>query len=99
MDIEVGEIFTLVDENEEEQEVEVLGTMDIDGTDYIAVTYVQEIDENSEEDIDVFFFRVDNDGELAAIESDDEFNKVAEAFEAALEEEHDCDDPTHHHHD
>jgi uncharacterized protein YrzB (UPF0473 family) len=99
MDIEVGEIFTLVDENEEEQEVEVLGTMDIDGTDYIAVTYVQEMDENSEEDIDVFFFRVDNDGELSAIESDDEFNKVAEAFESALDEEHDCDDPTHHHHD
>jgi uncharacterized protein YrzB (UPF0473 family) len=98
MDIEVGEIFTLVDENEEEQEVEVLGTMDIEGTNYIAVSFVQEIDEETEEDIDVFFLRVDADGELSAIESDEEFTKVTSAFEASIEENCDCDDPNHHHH-
>jgi len=97
MDIEVGEIFTLVDENNEEQEVEVLGTLEIDGSDYIAVSFVEDIDENSDEDIDVFFLRVESDGELAAIESDDEFEKVAAAFEEAMDEEHGCDDPTHNH--
>ncbi|TKI90532.1 DUF1292 domain-containing protein, partial [Bacillus cereus] len=29
-DIEVGEVFTLSDENNEEQEVEVLGAMDVE---------------------------------------------------------------------
>ncbi|RXT08173.1 DUF1292 domain-containing protein [Ammoniphilus sp. CFH 90114] len=95
--IEVGEIFTLVDENNEEQEVEVLGMMEIEGSNYIAVSFVQEIEENEEEDIDVFFLRVDGDGELAAIESDEEFDKVAQAFESAMDAEHDCDDPTHNH--
>ncbi|MBP1933611.1 DUF1292 domain-containing protein [Ammoniphilus resinae] len=97
MDIEVGEIFTLVDENNEEQEVEVLGALEIDGSGYIAVSFVEDIDENSDEDIDVFFLRVDNDGELSAIESDEEFEKVAAAFEAAMDEEQSCDDPTHNH--
>lgn len=95
--IEVGEIFTLVDENNEEQEVEVLGMMEIEGSNYIAVSFVQEIEENDEEDIDVFFLRVDADGELGAIESDEEFEKVAQAFESAMDEEHCCDDPEHNH--
>ncbi|WP_134701409.1 DUF1292 domain-containing protein [Ammoniphilus sp. YIM 78166] len=94
--IEVGEIFTLVDENNEEQEVEVLGMMEIEGSNYIAVSFVQEIEENDEEDIDVFFLRIDADGELGAIESDEEFEKVAQAFESAMDEEH-CDDPEHNH--
>ncbi|MEB9736936.1 DUF1292 domain-containing protein, partial [Bacillus cereus] len=34
-DIEVGEVFTLSDENNEEQEVEVLGAMDVEGAEYI----------------------------------------------------------------
>ncbi|MEW9668944.1 DUF1292 domain-containing protein [Ammoniphilus sp. 3BR4] len=95
--IEVGEIFTLVDENNEEQEVEVLGMMEIEGSNYIAVSFLQEIEENEDEDIDVFFLRIDGDGELAAIESDEEFDKVAQAFESAMEEEHECDDPEHNH--
>ena len=94
--IEVGEIFTLVDENEEEQEVEVLGALEIDGSSYIAVSFVQEIEESEDEEIDVFFLRVDNDGELGAIESDEEFEKVSLAFEAAMNEDS-CDDPTHNH--
>lgn len=95
--IEVGEIFTLVDENNEEQEVEVLGMMEIEGSNYIAVSFVQEIEENEEEeDIDVFFLRIDADGELAAIETDEEFEKVAQAFESAMDAEN-CDDPEHNH--
>lgn len=95
--IEVGEIFTLVDENEEEQEVEVLGMLDVDGSSYIAVSFVQEIEENEDEEIDVFFLRVDEDGELGAIESDEEFEKVSLAFEEAMGEDHCCDDPNHNH--
>jgi len=95
--IEVGEIFTLVDENDEEQEVEVLGALEVDGSSYIAVSFVQEIEESEDEEIDVFFLRVDSDGELGAIESDEEFEKVSQAFEEAMNEEHCCDDPSHNH--
>lgn len=42
-DIEVGEVFTLSDENNEEQEVEVLGAMDVEGAEYIAVAFVEDI--------------------------------------------------------
>ena len=54
-DIEVGEVFTLSDENNEEQEVEVLGAMDVEGAEYIAVAFVEDIQTETEEDIDIFF--------------------------------------------
>lgn len=54
-EIEVGEIFTLSDESNEEQEVEVLGTMNVEGAEYIAVGFVEDIETETEEDIDIFF--------------------------------------------
>jgi uncharacterized protein YrzB (UPF0473 family) len=84
--IEVGDIFTLIDENDQEQEIEVLGTMSLEGTEYAAVGFVEEIQEESEEDIDVFFLRVEDDEQLTIIESDEEFDKVSAAFEEAGEE-------------
>jgi len=85
--IEVQEIFTITDENGEEQEVEVLGVMTIEGTDYVAVGFADEIRQDSDEDIDIFFMKVDDEGDLAAIESDEEFDKVSEAFDAMMDEE------------
>jgi uncharacterized protein YrzB (UPF0473 family) len=85
--IEVGEIFTISDENNEEQEVEVLGAMDIDGTEYVAVGFVEDIQEEGKEDIDIFFLKVDPDGDFAAIESDEEFDKVSSAFDEMMEED------------
>ncbi|MEC1697895.1 DUF1292 domain-containing protein [Schinkia azotoformans] len=85
--IEVGEIFTISDENDQEEEVEVLATVDIDGIGYIAVCFVEDVQEDSEEDIDIFFLKVDEDGDLSALESDEEFDKVSAAFEEVFEEE------------
>lgn len=86
--IEVGEIFTISDdENEEGQEVEVLGVMTLEGTDYVAVGFVEDILEAGEEDIDIFFLKVDEDGDFSAIESDEEFDKVVAAFEEMMEAE------------
>ncbi|KEF37715.1 Protein of unknown function (DUF1292) [Schinkia azotoformans MEV2011] len=85
--IEVGEIFTISDENDQEEEVEVLATVDIDGIEYIAVCFVEDVQEDSEEDIDIFFLKVDEDGDLSALESDEEFDKVSAAFEEVFEEE------------
>ncbi|MDP4161834.1 MAG: DUF1292 domain-containing protein [Bacillota bacterium] len=85
--IEVGEVFTISDAENEEQEVEVLGTITIEGTDYVAVGFVEDLQEETEDDIDIFFLKVDQDGELEAIESDEEFEKVSVAFEELLESE------------
>ena len=85
--IEVGEIFTIVDENDDEQEVEVLASMELEGNEYVAVSFVEDIKEDSEEDIDVFFLAVDEDGDFVAIETDDEFEKISEAFDDLLKED------------
>jgi uncharacterized protein YrzB (UPF0473 family) len=84
--IREGEVFTLTDDNDEGHEVEVLGSLDVEGTEYVAVGLLEDIEEDTEEDIDIFFFRVEGEGELLDIESDEEFEKVSLAFEAAFEE-------------
>lgn len=85
--IEVGEIFTISDETEQEQEVEVLASINIEGTNYVAVGFVEDIQEETEDDIDIFFLKVDEEGDLTAIESDEEFDKVSTAFEEIMDEE------------
>lgn len=85
--ITVGEIFTIGDENDEEQEVEVLAAINLEGVEYVAVSFVEDLKEETEDDIDVFFLRVDEDGDFEAIENDDEFEKVSAAFDEILEEE------------
>ncbi|MFJ7753150.1 DUF1292 domain-containing protein [Peribacillus muralis] len=83
--IREGEVFTLTDDNDEAHEVEVLGSLDVEGTEYVAVGLLEDIEEDTEEDIDIFFFRVEGEGELLDIQSDEEFEKVSLAFEAAFE--------------
>jgi uncharacterized protein YrzB (UPF0473 family) len=85
--LEVGEVFTISDENDAEQEVEVIGTVTIEGTDYAAVSFVEDLQTETDEDIDIFFLKVDEDGDLAAIDSDEEFEKVSSAFDEMLNEE------------
>jgi uncharacterized protein YrzB (UPF0473 family) len=79
--IETGEIFTILDENDQEQDIEVLGKMTIEGHDYIAVAFVEEVLIEKEEEIDVFFLKIEDDGEWSSIEDDDEFEKVSAVFE------------------
>ncbi|MDQ1145841.1 uncharacterized protein YrzB (UPF0473 family) [Bacillus sp. SORGH_AS 510] len=85
--IEIGEIFTISDENNDEQEVEVLGVMTIEGSEYVAVAFADEVSQETEEDIDIFFLKVDEDGDFTAIESDEEFDKVSAAFDEMMDEE------------
>lgn len=84
---EVGEVFTITDENDEEMEVEVLASINIEGTEYVAVGFVEDIQEDTEVDIDVFFLKVDSEGDFSAVESDEEFDKVSAAFEEIMAEE------------
>ncbi|MFK9093594.1 DUF1292 domain-containing protein [Bacillus salipaludis] len=85
--IEVGEIFTISDESNEEQEVEVLGVMTIEGIDYVAVGFAEDVKQETDDDIDIFFLKVDDDGDFSAIESDEEFDKVSAAFDEMMDEE------------
>jgi len=82
--IEIGDIFTLIDENDVEQEIEALGKMDVEGVEYIAAGIVEDIERETEEDIDIFFFKVEEDGQLTDIETDEEFEKVSAAFEKSV---------------
>lgn len=86
--VEVGEVFTIDDENGEEQEVEVLAAVNIEGIEYVAVSFVEDLIDGLE-DIDVFFLKVDEDGDFAALESDGEFNMVSAAFDDLLEDDDD----------
>lgn len=85
--IEIGEIFTISDENDDEQEVEVLGVMSIEGTDYVAVAFTEDVKQETDDDIDIFFLKVDEDGDFSAIESDEDFDKVSAAFDEMMDEE------------
>ena len=67
--IEVGHILTLIDDEDQEQEVEVLGTLSVSGTDYAAVGFVEDIQEETEEEFDVFFLKVENDDQLIVIDN------------------------------
>lgn len=79
--VEVGDIFTINDEENVGQDVEVLGVINIEGTDYAAVGFVEDLETESEEDIEIYFLRVEEDGGLAEIESDEEFDKVTKVFD------------------
>ena len=86
--IEVGEIFTISDENDQEEEVEVLAVINIEETEYVAVSFVEDLqEETGEEDIDIFFLKVDQDGDFTAIESDEEFDRVSSAFDEIMKED------------
>ena len=82
--IEVGEIFSISDEDGQDQEVEVLGAINLEGTEYVAIGFVGDIENEEEEDIDIFFMKVDEDGDFAEIENDEEFEKVSSAFDELL---------------
>jgi uncharacterized protein YrzB (UPF0473 family) len=84
--VKVGEVFTLIGENDEEQDIEVLATLTIEDTDYAAVAFAEDVNAESEEDMDIFFLKVDSDGDLTGIENDDEFAKVSTEFAKNMDE-------------
>lgn len=85
--IEVGEILTVLDEDDREQEIEVIGLLTIEDKEYAAVAFAEDTQEETDEDMDVFFFQVVEGEDLAEIETDEEFEKVSAAFLEAEEAE------------
>ncbi|WP_074599135.1 DUF1292 domain-containing protein [Sediminibacillus halophilus] len=86
-EIKVGETFTISDEANKDQTVEVLAKVTLENTDYVAVGFAEDLQDESEDDIDIFFLKIDDEGDLSAIESDEEFDNVSEAFDAIIEED------------
>ena len=61
-ELNVGEKFVISDEQEGDLEVEVVARANVEGTDYIAVCFVEDLDSETDEDIDVFFLKLDEKG-------------------------------------
>lgn len=78
--LEVGETFKVLDENDHEQEMKVLGYLRVKETEYVAVSFIEDIQQDSEDDIGIFFFRVENDNSLGMMESEEEFENVSAAY-------------------
>lgn len=79
--IAAGDIITFVDENDQEREIEVFETLSLEGTDYAAAGFVEDIQENITEKINVFFLKIEDDEQFSVIEDEEEFRKISAAFE------------------
>lgn len=79
--VQVGDVFGMEDENGQEMEIEVLGLVTVDGADYAAVAFSEDVQDDTEEEIDVFFLRIEAEDELYEIEEDAEFERVSAAFQ------------------
>ena len=86
-----SEIFTLTDDEGNESDFEMIGSLDIDGGTYVALIPVEDNDDGEYVILKVV---VDDDGEetLVTIDDDEEFDKVADAFEDEFIAEFDYDE-------
>lgn len=82
---------TFDDEDDTEVPCAVLGIFECDGREYIAITPKEQVD--GEDEAEVYFYRYSEDGDevkLDDVETDEEWNKVADIFDEEFFE--DCDD-------
>jgi len=84
--VQVGDVFSMEDENGQEVEIEVLGLVTVEEVNYAAVAFSEDVQDDSKEDIDVFFLRVESEEELYEIEEDAEFESVSKAFQDLQEQ-------------
>lgn len=88
------EFFTLTDEDCNEIEFELIGTIDLEGVTYHAMIPAdQEGEEQGFYEYVILKTEVDEDGEemLVTIDDDAEFDKVADIFDDMFSEEIDLD--------
>lgn len=80
---------TLTDEEGVEREFDIIGTLQMDGNDYFALVAV---DGNEDEYIVLKAIVEDGEEVLITIDDDDEFDRVADAFDNEMMEEIDLDE-------
>lgn len=96
-DLENGEelmdIYTLTDEEGNEAQFELLGELELDENKYIGLIPLENGDDEGDEYV-IFKCTADENGEdlLETIEDDDEFERVADAFEDRFLSELDLDE-------
>jgi len=85
------EIYTLTDEDGNENQFELIGSKKIDGNTYLALV---PIDNNDDDEYVILKIEKDEDGEeiLVTIDDDDEFERVADAFDDEFFSEIDHDE-------
>ncbi len=84
-----AEIYTLTDESGEENQFELIGTTELEGVTYMAMTPVNE----ETDEYVILKLTKDENGEeiLETIEDDDEFDRVADVFDDMFFSEEDYD--------
>lgn len=80
-DIFDSEIYTLTDEDGNENQFELLGTIEVDGNSYVGLVPTGEEDADDGEYILLKVVEENGEEMLVTIDDDDEFDKVADAFE------------------
>lgn len=82
------EIYTLTDEEGNELNFALLGTLEDNGEIYKALVPVNEDGEEESEEYVILKCGVDDDGEeiLETIEDDDEFDRIADIFDSEFED-------------
>jgi uncharacterized protein YrzB (UPF0473 family) len=81
------DVITLIDEEGEEHEFTVLDILEVDGTEYAILVPVD--DEEQEDEVVIFKFTEDDEGNEILVEiEDDEWEKVADAWQEKVGTEH-----------
>lgn len=92
--MEEEEIFTLTDEEGNESQFALIGELELDGQEYLALIPA-DAEQGSEEEDEYVILKVtaDENGEeiLVTIDDDEEFDRVADAFEDRFLDEYDLD--------
>ncbi len=88
------EIFTLTDEEGNENQFELIGSRELDGVTYMALVPIDEKGADQEEgEYVILKVELDDSGEevLVTIDDDDEFDRIADIFDDELFGEVDYD--------
>lgn len=89
---ETEDIFTLTDEDGVELQFTLLGSCEVEGTEYLALI---PLEDNEAEEYVILKREKDENGEdlLVTIDDDEEFDRIADIFEDELFDEIDYDGP------
>jgi uncharacterized protein YrzB (UPF0473 family) len=85
------EVLILVDDDGQEHSFELIAELEMEGQHYVVVAPIDEEADEEEEEVDITILRAtfDEDGNmyLADIEDDEEWEKVADAWQELVESE------------
>ena len=85
-------IVTLVDEDGNENEFEIIGQQQMDGQTYVALLPADtDIESDEWEYVVVKYVKDDEGGALVSVDDEEEFEKIAEIFDNLFSEEIDYD--------